>query len=61
MGTIKDRNCGDLGDAEEIKKRYTELKKNTQNCAEKKKKKKILISWITTMGLSVTQAQMSRV
>ena len=28
MGSIKDRNCGDLGDAEEIKKRgkeYTEL------------------------------------
>ena len=22
MGTIKDRNCGDLGDAEEIKKRW---------------------------------------
>ena len=56
MGSIKDRNCGDLGDAEEIKKRgkeYTEL------C--RKKKKNILMNWITTMGLSVTQAQTSRV
>ena len=48
MGTIKDRNCGDLGDAEEIKKRgkeYTELAK------------KILMNWFTTMVLSVTQSQ----
>ena len=37
MGSIKDRNCGNLGDAEEIKKRGKE-------CAElcKKKKKKDL-------------------
>ena len=49
MGTIKDRNCADLGDAEDIKKRgkeYTEL------C------KKILMNWITKMVLSVTQTQM---
>ena len=48
MGTIRDRNCGDLGDAEEIKKRgkeYTELAK------------KILMNWFTTMVLSVTQTQ----
>ena len=48
MGTIKDRNCADLGDAEEIKKRgkeYIEL------C------KKILMNWITTIVLSVTQTQ----
>ena len=44
MGTIKDRNGMDLTEAEDIKKRwqeYTELLK--------KKKKKILMTQITTM------------
>ena len=34
MGSIKDRNCGNLGDAEEIKKRGKEC---TELCKKKKK------------------------
>ena len=47
-GTIKDKNCRDLVDAEEIMKRwkeYTELYR------------KILMNWMTTKMWSVTQSQ----
>ena len=40
MDSIKDRNCMDLTDAEDIKKRW----KNTQNCT-----KKIFMTQIITM------------
>ena len=40
MGSIKDRNCVDLTEAEDIKKRG----KNTQNCT-----KRIFTTWIITM------------
>ena len=46
MGTIKDRNCMDLIEAEDIKKRWQE---NTELYKKKKKKKKILMTWITMM------------
>ena len=42
MGSIKDRNAMDLTEAEEIKK-------NTQDCTTK-----VLMTWITTMVLSLT-------
>ena len=42
MGTIKDKNCRDLADAEEIKKK---LKEYTAELY----KKKILMNWITMM------------
>ena len=41
MGTIKDRNCMDLTEAEDIKKRWQEY---TDNCT-----KKIFMTQITTM------------
>ena len=41
MGSIKDRNAMDLTEAEEIK--------NTQDCTTK-----VLMTWITTMVLSLT-------
>ena len=47
MGTIKDRNCKDLTEADEIKKRwqgYRELYK------------KVLMTWITTMVWSLTES-----
>ena len=40
MGSIKDRNCVDLTEAEDIKNRG----KNTQNCT-----KRIFTTWIITM------------
>ena len=40
MGKTKDRNCVDLTEAEDIKKRG----KNTQNCT-----KRIFTTWIITM------------
>ena len=46
MGTIKDKNCRDLADAEEIKKK---LKEYTE---ELYKKKKILMNRITAMTIS---------
>jgi len=44
MGTIKDRNCKDLTEAEEIKRwqEYTEIYK------------KVLMTWITMMMWSLT-------
>ena len=46
MGTIKDRNGMDLTEAEEIKKRWRESQKNYT--------KKVLMTWITVMVLSLT-------
>ena len=48
---IKDRNCKDLTEAEEIKKRRQEY---TENCI-----KKLLMTQITTMVWSLTQSQTS--
>ena len=53
MGTIKDRNGKELTEVEEIKKRrqeHTELYK---------KKKKLLMIWITTVAWSLTYSQTS--
>ena len=47
MGTVKDRNCMDLTEAEDIKKRW-------QKYTEKLYKKKILMTQITTMVWSLT-------
>ena len=44
MGTIKDRNCQDLTEAEEIKKRWQEYTEELY-----KKAKKVLMTQITTM------------
>ena len=44
MGTIKDRNSKNLTEVEEIKKRWQEYKIYT-----KKKKKRALMTWITTV------------
>ena len=49
MSIIKDRNCRDLVDAEEIKKRWKDTQKN---CT-----KKILMNQITMMVWSATQSQ----
>ena len=49
MGTIKDRNSKDLTEAEEIKKRRQ----------EKNYMKKILMTQIATMLLSLTKSQTS--
>ena len=46
MGTIKDRNDMDLTEAEDIKKRWQEYKKNYT--------KKILMTQMTTMVWSLT-------
>ena len=46
MGSIKDRNCMDLTEAEEIKKRWQEYTEEVY--------KKILMTQITTMVLSLT-------
>ena len=48
-GKIKDKNCRDLVDAEEIKKRWKEY---TENYI-----KKILMNWISMMVWLVTQNQ----
>ena len=45
MGSIKDRNAMDLTEAEEIKKRWPEY----TDCT-----KKILMTWTTTVVLSLT-------
>ena len=42
MGTLKDRNCKDLTEAEDIKKTWKEY-------TEEQKNKKILMTKITTM------------
>ena len=47
MGTIKDRNCRDLTEAEDIKKRWQEY-------TEELCKKKIFMTQIATMVSSVT-------
>ena len=41
IGTIKDKNCKDLTEAEEIKKQWQEY--------TEKLHKKVLMTWITTM------------
>ena len=46
MGTIKDRNCKDLIEAEETKKQWQEYTKRYT--------KKFLITWITMMVWSLT-------
>ena len=47
MGTVKDKNCKDLMEAEEIKKRWQEY-------TEELKKKKVLMTQITMMVQSLT-------
>ena len=47
MGTIKGRNGMDLTEAEEIKKRWQEY-------TEELYQKKVLMTWITTKGWSLT-------
>ena len=47
MGTVKDRNGMDLTEAEDIKKRWQEYIKEPN-------KKKVLVTWITTMVWSFT-------
>jgi len=54
MGTIKDRNDMDLTEAEDIKKRWLEYTEELY-----KKKKKILMTQITTMVWSLTWRQTS--
>ena len=49
--TIKDRNCKDLTEAEEIKKRWQEYIKNYT--------KKALTTWMTLMMWSFTYSQTS--
>ena len=50
MGSIKDRNGMDLTEAEDIKKRWQEY-------TEELYKKKVLMTWTTTMVWSLTQSQ----
>ena len=47
MGSIKDRNCMDLTEAEDIKKRWQEY-------TEELYQKKVLMTWITTIVQSLT-------
>ena len=51
MGTIKDRNCKDLKEAEEIKKRWQEYTEELY--------KMVLMTWITTMMWLLTYSQTS--
>ena len=51
MGTIKDRNCMDLTEAEDIKKRWQEYTEEYS--------KKIFMTQITTMVWSLTKSQTS--
>ena len=50
MGSTKDRNGMDLTEAEDIKKRWHEY-------TEELYKKKVLMTWTTTMVWSLTQSQ----
>ena len=52
MGTIKDRNCMDLTEAEDIKKRWQEYTEEVYQ--------KIFMTQITTMVWSVTTARHPR-
>ena len=47
MGSIKDRNCRDLTESEDIKQRWQEY--TEELCKKKKKKKKIIKTKIITM------------
>ena len=56
MGTIKDRNCADLGDAEEIKKRgkeYIEL------CKKDPKNQTARMVWSATQSQTFWRAKSS--
>ena len=50
MGLIKDGNGMDLTEAEDIKKRWQEYTRELY-------KKKVLMTWTTTMVWSLTQSQ----
>ena len=50
MGTIEDRNGMDLTGAEDIKKKVARIQREKKEYTEKLyKKKKISVTWITTM------------